>query len=193
MVRQRWQWVDDAARRHRDAQRLDHLFAAAVVMALPVIVALLQMDPQGNDQQANLDKADMFCRRAAVKGADIALMPEMWNIGYQGFSQTDEHTRRRWQAQALRAVGFTRVRVSHGQSIEARAAGMPVSMAIKGPKLARGKNKRAHSTPAFEKAKDYRTNGVNAKVCPAVSGSAKCGQCTMCADNDVAIIIYPMH
>jgi N-carbamoylputrescine amidase len=48
-------------------------------------VALLQMTASGNDQQANLEKGDAFCRRARAMGADLALFPEMWNIGYTGF------------------------------------------------------------------------------------------------------------
>ena len=48
-------------------------------------VALLQMKPAGHNQEANREKADAFCRRAAEMGADVALMPEMWNIGYTRF------------------------------------------------------------------------------------------------------------
>lgn len=45
-------------------------------------IALLQMAARGNDQAANLAKGEAFCRRARALGADIALFPEMWNIGY---------------------------------------------------------------------------------------------------------------
>lgn len=45
-------------------------------------VALLQMFPYGNNQRKNLEKGDKFCRKASELGADIALFPEMWNIGY---------------------------------------------------------------------------------------------------------------
>ena len=45
-------------------------------------VALLQMTGAGTDQAANLAKGDTFCRRAAAMGADVALFPEMWNVGY---------------------------------------------------------------------------------------------------------------
>ncbi len=45
-------------------------------------VALLQMTPHGNDQAANRSKGEAFCRQAREMGADIALFPEMWNIGY---------------------------------------------------------------------------------------------------------------
>ena len=97
------------------------------------------------------------------------------------------------KARALHEVGFTRVRVSDGASVEARLNGFPVSIVVTGEKRAVGKNKRQHAAPAFAKAKAYRKNGVNAKVCPAITGSAKCGECTMCANNDVDIVIYPMH
>jgi predicted amidohydrolase len=64
-------------------------------------IALLQMDAAGNDQAANLKKADVFCRDAAAAGSDIAVMPEMWNIGYRGFHKPDEDEKAKWQAQAI--------------------------------------------------------------------------------------------
>lgn len=45
-------------------------------------VALLQMASAGTDQKANLSKGEAFCRKAKDKGADLALLPEMWNVGY---------------------------------------------------------------------------------------------------------------
>jgi len=45
-------------------------------------IALLQMTSFGNDQDLNLSKGEVFCRSAKEMGADIALFPEMWNIGY---------------------------------------------------------------------------------------------------------------
>lgn len=48
-------------------------------------VALLQMQSSGTDQHANLQKGDAFCRHARVIGADIALFPEMWSIGYASY------------------------------------------------------------------------------------------------------------
>jgi N-carbamoylputrescine amidase len=50
-------------------------------------IALLQMTAHGNDQAANLAKGEASCRRAAALGADIALFPEMWNIGYTPFCE----------------------------------------------------------------------------------------------------------
>lgn len=49
-------------------------------------IALLQLASCGTDQAANLVKGEAFCREAARMGADIALFPEMWNIGYSSFS-----------------------------------------------------------------------------------------------------------
>jgi predicted amidohydrolase len=45
-------------------------------------VALLQLYPEPADETANLEKAESACRIAKERGADIALFPEMWNIGY---------------------------------------------------------------------------------------------------------------
>ena len=64
-------------------------------------VALLQMDPAGNDRQRNMDKAERFCRQAAALGADIALMPEMWNIGYTRFDAQKAGAREAFWEQAV--------------------------------------------------------------------------------------------
>ena len=66
-------------------------------------VALLQMDPAGNDQARNMHKAERFCRQAAELGADIALMPEMWNIGYTRFDPDKEGAREAFWRQAVPA------------------------------------------------------------------------------------------
>jgi predicted amidohydrolase len=54
-----------------------------------------------NDQDANLSKGDEFCRRASVMGADMALFPEMWNIGYTFYEPTQPNAREAWKAQAI--------------------------------------------------------------------------------------------
>ncbi len=36
----------------------------------------------GGDPQANLEKGLAACSRAAEEGTDIAVVPEMWQIGY---------------------------------------------------------------------------------------------------------------
>ena len=48
------------------------------------------MTAHSNDQAANLVKGEEFCRRAHAMGADIALFPEMWNIGYAPYSPEDQ-------------------------------------------------------------------------------------------------------
>jgi len=64
-------------------------------------IALLQMLPNGTDQEANLKKGDEFCRRAADMNADIALFPEMWNIGYSFYGRTKPDARKEWESQAI--------------------------------------------------------------------------------------------
>ena len=49
-------------------------------------IALLQMASHGTDQEANKRKGEAYCRRAREMGADIALFPEMWNIGYTAYA-----------------------------------------------------------------------------------------------------------
>lgn len=66
-----------------------------------LVVALLQMAPAGSDREANLVKADRFCRDAAARGADIALMPEMWSIGYGGFNEKKPDAREVFKAKAV--------------------------------------------------------------------------------------------
>jgi N-carbamoylputrescine amidase len=61
-------------------------------------VALLQMNSCGTDQEANLAKGEAFCRRAREMGADIALFPKMWNIGYASFVGAQEDPGDLWRA-----------------------------------------------------------------------------------------------
>ncbi len=70
-----------------------------------LVVALLQMRSFGYDQDANLKKADKFCREAAANGADIALMAEMWNIGYTRFDPDDEGEPARFWRRAVEKDG----------------------------------------------------------------------------------------
>lgn len=111
-------------------------------------IALLQMTSCGSDQDANRDKGAAFCRRARVMGADVALFPEMWNVGYPPFEgvapnssniwrspaiwqttqtpamEVDPEIRHRWQAQAIeRQSEFVR----HYQSL-ARELEMAIAL-----------------------------------------------------------------
>lgn len=45
-------------------------------------IALLQMLPVEFDIQKNIDIGSAFCRKAAKEGADLAVFPEMFSIGY---------------------------------------------------------------------------------------------------------------
>lgn len=81
-------------------------------------VALLQMAASPNEPGASLSKGEAFCRRARSMGADIALFPEMWNIGCKRYTgcpddwremgqETPEQrqAREQWQAQAIETDG----------------------------------------------------------------------------------------
>ena len=50
-----------------------------------LVVALLQLRPHGDDLDRNAGIAAEACRKAAELGADIALLPEMFSIGYTPF------------------------------------------------------------------------------------------------------------
>lgn len=64
-------------------------------------IALLQMESHNFDQTANLEKGGRFCREAKKQKADIALFPEMWNIGYTGFSPRKKGAKEEWMRQAI--------------------------------------------------------------------------------------------
>jgi predicted amidohydrolase len=64
-------------------------------------IALLQMTTCGTDQDANLTKGETFCRQASEMGANIALFPEMWNIGYTFYDSDQPGAHEAWEAQAV--------------------------------------------------------------------------------------------
>lgn len=66
-----------------------------------VKVALLQMTASGLDQQANLAKGQVYCRQASDLGADVALFPEMWNVGYTLPDPSRPDERETWLAHAI--------------------------------------------------------------------------------------------
>jgi N-carbamoylputrescine amidase len=51
-----------------------------------VTVALLQLSPEPDD---HLGRGTEACRLAAATGADIALFPELWNVGYRSNGTPD--------------------------------------------------------------------------------------------------------
>jgi len=77
-------------------------------------VALLQMVARGEDQAANLVKGEAFCRRAKETGADIALFPEMWNIGYPFHDPVEPDFKREFPS---KAIGRESKFVSHFKSL----------------------------------------------------------------------------
>lgn len=87
-------------------------------------VALLQMTACGNDQAANLAKGEDFCRRASAMGADLALFPEMWNVGYTPAQPLNPNFdvwrgRDQWTEDAIREVEALRLEdVWQGQAID---------------------------------------------------------------------------
>ena len=54
----------------------------------------------GGDPRANLAKGLALCSRAAEEGADIAILPEMWQIGYAPCPE-DAAGRAKWQEMAI--------------------------------------------------------------------------------------------
>lgn len=56
----------------------------------------MSADAVKRQQGTMVERADAFCRRAAALGADIALFPEMWNIGYAVFDAKQKNAKEAW-------------------------------------------------------------------------------------------------
>lgn len=82
-----------------------HAPALAGETNLSFTVALLQMQPDKDNVTTNLAIAEQYCRQAEEQGADVALMPEMWSIGYTGFEAQKPGAREAFAAKALRKDG----------------------------------------------------------------------------------------
>jgi N-carbamoylputrescine amidase len=63
-------------------------------------VALLQAPPGPPDPDENLTRGVALCRRAQALGADVALFPEMWSVGYHSVTDLDN-----WESLAVPADG----------------------------------------------------------------------------------------
>lgn len=61
-------------------------------------IAILQLDST-NDMNVSLNKGLDYCKRAKELGADIAVFPEMWNIGYE--MPFDEKDVENWKNKAI--------------------------------------------------------------------------------------------
>jgi predicted amidohydrolase len=64
-------------------------------------ISLLQLASARRDREANRAKGLAACRAAAELGADVALFPEMWSIGYGEFDAADEADQQAWRALAV--------------------------------------------------------------------------------------------
>jgi predicted amidohydrolase len=64
-------------------------------------VALLQIAPHGNDQSRNLEKGLNRCREARSVGADLAVFPELWNVGSSIQYRLSAAGRESWAASAI--------------------------------------------------------------------------------------------
>ena len=67
-------------------------------------VALLQLRSPGADPESAASEGERVCREAARLGADIALFPEMWQIGYAGWDDP-ETTHKAYEALATATHG----------------------------------------------------------------------------------------
>src|SRR5439155_7142952 len=56
--------------------------------------------PFGNDQNRNLAKGLQYCREAKALGADLAVFPELWNIGFTP-SPIEFDARQLWTGSAI--------------------------------------------------------------------------------------------
>lgn len=134
-----------------------------MTMIAPIKVALLQMTACGADQQSNLEKGDAYCRQAKALGADIALFPEMWNIGYTPFHQDillHDYTRedavfyaddiKKWQAQAISTDS------AFVQHFRALAKELKMAIAITYLEKIRDFRKRDVWGNAYRKPKQYQ-------------------------------------
>src|SRR5258706_15758372 len=69
-------------------------------MSLPtysnLTVALLQLASEVPAIESNARKGEDFCRRAAARGGDLALFPEMWSVGYAKYPHGDDRARAEW-------------------------------------------------------------------------------------------------
>ncbi len=86
-------------------------------------IALLQIRSEP-DQQWNLEKGTAFCREAQAQGADIALFPEMFNVGYQGVDFSEPDAIDRWQDRAVKQESNF---VQHFQDL-AKELGMAIAI-----------------------------------------------------------------
>lgn len=90
---------------------------------------------------------------------------------------------------ALKGLPITVRRTVQSTLKDVAAAKDSVAFVIGTNKWQKDKNKR----DCIEAAQTLRKGGKRTVICPAVIGSAKCGECTACADPSVDVVLYPLH
>ncbi|MHB8324586.1 MAG: carbon-nitrogen hydrolase family protein [Candidatus Dormibacteria bacterium] len=65
-----------------------------------LVIALCQLAPAGLRPQASLEKALVACTEAAERGADVVVLPELWQIGYRPCPD-EQAARAAWQGLAI--------------------------------------------------------------------------------------------
>ena len=105
-------------------------------------VALLQLSYPGTPGAA-WTKAEAACHEAARRGADLALLPEMWNIGYRLPHPDDASAVRAWrrEAQTLEDTAIVRMRDLAGE----------LAMAIGATYLERGVGLPRNAVTVFDR------------------------------------------
>ncbi len=89
---------------------------------MKLTVALLQILPKQMDQAFNLQKGIEYCKKACDLGADLALFPEMWNIGYAP-CPFDTEGRASWENAAItRESDFFQSYIELAQSLQMHIA-----------------------------------------------------------------------
>ena len=105
-------------------------------------VALLQLSHPGT-REAAWAKAEAACREAARGGADLALLPEMWNIGYRLPNQDDASAVQAWRHEALTLEDSALVRM--------RDLAGELAMAIAATYLERGAGLPRNAVTVFDR------------------------------------------
>jgi predicted amidohydrolase len=111
----------------REARRLR---AGGASLSAPLRIALLQLTAARRDLAANLAKGERALRDAAAAGADLALFPELWSIGFGPFEPADALPR---ESPAVQGFGrlARELRMAIGLTyLEATAAGPRNALAL---------------------------------------------------------------
>jgi predicted amidohydrolase len=135
-------------------------------VAATLKLALLQLASHGTDVAANLRKAQDYCRRSAREGADLALFPELWSIGYRGFDPSEAGARERWAALAVEPDG------AFASSFGALARELGMAIAI--TQLERGPGAPRNALALFDRYGARVLDYAKVHLCPWGPPDAAC-------------------